>query len=60
VSVLVCTHNGAATLDECLTGLGALRYPDYEVIVVDDGSTDGSAAIARAHDVELISTENRG
>ena len=59
-SVLVCTHNGAATLGECLEGLGRLRYPDYEVIVVDDGSTDDSAAIARAHGVRLIRTENRG
>jgi glycosyltransferase involved in cell wall biosynthesis len=60
VSVLVCTHNGAATLAECLQGLGRLQYPDYEVIVVDDGSTDDSAAIARAYDVSLIRTENRG
>ena len=43
VSVVVCTYNGAATLDACLDGLAGLDYPDYEVIVVDDGSTDGSA-----------------
>ncbi len=40
VSVVVCSHNGGATLDECLRSLVALDYPDYEVIVVDDGSTD--------------------
>jgi GT2 family glycosyltransferase len=60
VSVLVCTYNGSATLDECLEGVGRLRYPDYQVIVVDDGSTDDSAAIARRHLVRLIRTENRG
>jgi len=61
VSVVVCTCNGAATLGECLDGLARLAYPDYEVIVVDDGSTDDSAAIAAARDdVRLISTENRG
>ncbi len=34
--------------------------PDYEVIVVNDGSTDGTAAIARHYDCRLIQTENRG
>ena len=60
VSVVVCTHNGQSTLDECLSRLGVLTYPDYEVIVVNDGSSDACAAIARAHDVTLIETEHRG
>jgi GT2 family glycosyltransferase len=60
VSVVVCTHNGEATLRECLEGLDRLRYPDYEVVVVDDGSTDASAAIVSEYDCTLISTENRG
>jgi GT2 family glycosyltransferase len=60
VSVVVCTHNGAGTLAECLGGLSQLDYPDYEVIVVDDGSTDGSAEIADAHPVRVIRTPNRG
>ncbi len=45
-SVIVCTHNGAGTLAACLESLGAMRYPDYEVIVVDDGSDDATAEIA--------------
>ena len=45
VSVVVCSHNGAATLDECLRSLAALDYPDCEVIVVDDGSTDETGGI---------------
>src|SRR5262249_9850857 len=45
VSVVVCTSNGGATLEQCLHSLRALDYPDYEVIVVDDGSTDGTRAI---------------
>lgn len=60
VSVVVCTHNGAATLDACLQSLARLEYPDYEVIVIDDGSVDASAEIARRHPVRLISTANRG
>ncbi|MGN6170012.1 MAG: glycosyltransferase [Solirubrobacteraceae bacterium] len=61
ISVVVCTYNGAATLRQCLEGALTLRYPDYEVVVVSDGSTDGSAAIASAYPaVRLIETPNRG
>ena len=45
MSVVVCTYNGGRTLDQCLRSLGALDYPDYEVIVVDDGSTDDTPEI---------------
>ncbi len=40
VSVIVCTRNGAPTLRACLDSLGRLNYPDCEVLLVDDGSTD--------------------
>jgi O-antigen biosynthesis protein len=60
VSVVVCTYNGAATLRECLEGLAEVDYPAYEVVVVDDGSTDASAAIASEYDCRLIRTENGG
>src|SRR5207253_2686609 len=60
ISVVVCTYNGARTIRDCLEGLTRLAYPDYEVIVVDDGSTDSTATIARQYDCRLIQTENRG
>ncbi|HEY0515736.1 MAG TPA: glycosyltransferase, partial [Solirubrobacteraceae bacterium] len=61
VTVAICTYDGAATLRECLEGVAALRYPNYEVIVVSDGSTDDSAEIARSFaGVRVIETENRG
>ena len=46
VSVIVCSYNGGGTLAACLDSLGKLNYPDYEVILVDDGSTDDTAYIA--------------
>jgi GT2 family glycosyltransferase len=59
VSVVVCTYNGARTLPDCLEGLAQLDYPDFEVLLIDDGSTDASAAIASEYDVTMISTPNR-
>ena len=60
VSVVVCSYNGARTIRDTLAALARVEYPDFEVIVVDDGSTDATAAIAREHGVRVISTENRG
>jgi GT2 family glycosyltransferase len=60
ISVVVCSHNGESTLRECLEGLRRLQYPNYEVIVVNDGSTDATDEIVREYGFRLISTENRG
>ena len=45
VSVIVCFRNEAAGLGACLSGILAQTHPAFEVIAVDDHSTDGSAAI---------------
>jgi GT2 family glycosyltransferase len=60
ISVVVCSYNGAATIADCLEGLQRLEYPDYEVIVVNDGSTDATARIARSYGARVISTPNHG
>ena len=49
-SVVVCTRNGDHTLRACLESLVALRYPDFEILVIDDGSRDATAEIAKSFD----------
>lgn len=49
LTVVICAFNSAATIGECLEHVCRLDYPDLEVIVVDDGSTDATADIARTH-----------
>ena len=49
MSVVVCAYNASETLDECLRHTCALDYPGLEIVVVDDGSTDDTAAIAERH-----------
>src|SRR5438876_8638405 len=56
ISVVVFPYHGARTIRDCLDGLEQLAYPDYEVIVVDDGSTDSTAAIACQYDYRPIRT----
>jgi O-antigen biosynthesis protein len=60
ISVVVCSYNGSRTIRETLEGLKRVQYPNFEVIVVNDGSTDATAAIAGEYDCRIISTENAG
>jgi glycosyltransferase involved in cell wall biosynthesis len=62
VSVLVCTRNGRRTLPGCLEAIARLDYPDYEIIVVDDGSTDGTGdwVAANSPTARLVRTTGIG
>jgi glycosyltransferase involved in cell wall biosynthesis len=46
VSVIVPVHNGAATLEETLGSVAAQTHRDIEILIVDDGSTDGTTRVA--------------
>ncbi len=50
ISVIICTRNGSATLRACLDSLGKLNYPDFEILVIDDGSTDATTEIVKGFD----------
>ena len=61
VSVVVCSYNGAATLRGCLEALQKVDYPDFEVILVDDGSKDSTQSIVAEFPlVKNILQPNRG
>ena len=48
ISVVVPFHNNSDVLGPCLRSLAAQSFGDFEVIMVDDGSADGGAAVAAA------------
>jgi glycosyltransferase involved in cell wall biosynthesis len=65
VTVAIPAYNAAATLDETLLSVRRQSYPELEIFVVDDGSTDATAAIAQLHAavdarVTLVTTANGG
>ncbi len=61
VSVVVCAYNAADTLEDNLTSLDNLTYPDYEVILVNDGSRDATGEIGRRHSrVRVVDVPNAG
>ena len=61
VSVVVAVHNGERFLRPALQSLYAQDYEPFEVIFIDDGSTDGSADIAREFaGIRYVHQENKG
>jgi len=59
ISVIIPVFNSAATLQPCLAQLAASTTTPLECIVVDDGSTDESAEIARQHGAKVLSPGRR-
>ena len=63
VSVLVTAYNAEPWLAETLASVEAQTYADVEVVVVDDGSTDGTLAVARSFEgprVKVVAQTNAG
>jgi O-antigen biosynthesis protein len=59
-SVIVPAYNAAPTIARCIESLKRLRYPAPDIIVVDDGSTDSSAAIAESAGARTLRLPHRG
>ena len=60
ISVIIPVYNGGADFRSCLTSLSKSSFADFECIVADDGSTDGSADLARTFGAQVVSTNKRG
>ena len=54
VSVIVPVYNGGKGFERCLSGIHRSTYASYELIVVDNGSTDNSASIGKNHGAEVL------
>ncbi len=50
LSVIVTVYNREKTLERCVESLLAQRWPDYEIILVDDGSTDACPEMIRRYE----------
>ena len=62
LTVAIPTYNGRELLEVVLPSLAAQRYRDFDVVVVDDGSTDGTTEWLAAQwpDVEVVVQDNQG
>lgn len=54
ISVIIPVHNGGETFRQCLEALNQTLYEQWECLVVDDHSTDGSALVARQYGARVI------
>ena len=59
-SIVIPTFNRARLLARTLESVWGQCFTDYEVVVVDDGSTDDTAEIARAYGFRVVVTRNCG
>ena len=60
ISVIIPNHNGEKTIALCLDGALASHYTNYEVIVVDDFSSDSSVSIIEKYPCRLIRLTEHG
>src|SRR4051812_23197674 len=60
VTVLLSVHNGERHLREAVDSILRQSFADFEFLILDDGSTDGTALILRSYDDERIRLIDNG
>lgn len=59
VFIIILNWNGYRDTDECIRSLMELSYPSYQIVVVDNGSTDGSVARLKEEFKEIVCIANK-
>ena len=59
VSVIIPAHNGAAYLPNCMASLKSVTFPPFELIVVDDNSTDETVRVAEECGARVVTSNQR-
>lgn len=63
ISVIVAVYNGIATLQQCIDSVASQSFRDFELIIIDGGSTDGTVDLLKANASKLgywISEPDKG
>lgn len=60
VSVIIAAYNEAECIGECLSTMKQQTHPSYEIVVVDDGSTDDTPQIVREHGITVFKGSHAG
>jgi hypothetical protein len=62
VSVIIPVFNAARTLEQAIESVRAQTFTDFEIVAIDDGSTDGSADLLRRYGnaIKILEQKNRG
>ncbi|KAF2332509.1 glycosyltransferase family 2 protein [Flavobacterium daemonense] len=60
VSIITCTWNSEKYLEECLESIRKQTFHDYEIIIVDGGSTDKTLEIVKKYNIKKVFTDIKG
>jgi len=60
VTVVIAAYNSGRTMERCLKAVLAQDYPDFDVVVVDNNSTDNTAAIVKRYPVKYLFESRKG
>lgn len=60
VSVIIPTYNEEKAIPDCLASLKNQNYSDFEIILVDDGSSDGTPKVASGYGVKIFQQNHKG